>query len=152
MPSVVYALRRDEIWHWYKKAWRRSLWPFHAFLLVMPLGLICLLRREMDVASIVEGGMLGILACGVMIAYPQMRYRSEVRTLILDERGVRGVRGKTDYFVEWAKIARVEQQDGYLVITERKLNAFIIPMRAFASEEEKAAFLDFAENRISQGI
>lgn len=71
---------------------------------------------------------------------------------MLDDRGIRAVRGKTDYFVEWAKIARVEQQDGYLVITERKLNAFIIPMRAFASEEEKAAFLDFAENRISQGI
>lgn len=105
----------------------------------------------MDVASIIEGGVLGLLACGVMVAYPQVRYRSGVRTLTLDERGVRGVRGKTDYFVEWAKIARVEQDGGYLVITERKRNAFVIPMRAFASEEEQATFLDFAENRISQG-
>lgn len=70
MPSVVYALRRDEVWHWYKKAWLRSLWPFHAFVLIMPLGLICLLRQEVGFSSVVEGLLFGLLGCGFMVAYP----------------------------------------------------------------------------------
>lgn len=150
MPSVVYALRRDEVWHCYKKAWLRSLWPFHVFVLTMPLGFICLLRQEVSFSSVVEGLLFGLLACGFMVAYPQLRYRSDTRTLVLDDRGIRAVRGKTDYFVEWAKIARLDDDGDYLIITARKRNAFIVPARAFASKREQLVFRTYADARIYQ--
>jgi hypothetical protein len=146
--SVVYALRRDEIWHWYKAAWKRRLWPFHAFLLIMPVGLFLALRHDGWLNAVVSGGIIGFLACVFMVAYPQIRFRPEQRTLTLEDSGIRGVRGKANYFVEWDKIARVEDDGDYLVITERRMNAFVVPNRAFASDGDRAAFRDFATARV----
>jgi hypothetical protein len=147
--SVVYALRRDEVWRWYKVAWKHRLWPFHAFMLVMPIGLFLALRHDGDwLNAVVSGGIIGLIACVFMVVYPQIRYRPEERTLTVDDAGVRGVRGKSDYFVKWEKIARVEDDGDSLVISERKLNAFIVPHRAFASNADRAAFRDFVAARI----
>ena len=148
--SVVYALRRDEVWRWYKVAWKRRLWPSHAFMVVMSTGLFITLRHDGDwPGATVSGVTIGLLACIFMAAYPQIRYRPQERTLTLDDLGIRGVRGMTDYFVKWDKIAVVEDDDDYLVIAERKLNAFIVPNRAFASEADRMAFRAFAAARIA---
>jgi hypothetical protein len=147
--SVVYALRRDEIWRWYKAAWKRRLWPFHAFMLLMPIGLFLALHHDGGwMSAVVSGGVIGLMACAFMVVYPQIRYRPEERSLTVDDAGVRGVRGKTDYFVKWAKIAGVEDDGDCLVIRERGQNAFIIPHRAFASEADRSAFRDFATARV----
>lgn len=148
--SVVYALRRDEVWRWYKVAWKRRLWPFHALVVLMPVALFLSQPGKGGwMGAAVAGGMIGLLACAFMVAYPQIRYRPQQRTLTLDDSGIRGVRGKTDYFVKWDKVGRIEDDGDYLVITERKLNAFIVPNRAFASEADRAAFRAFAAARIS---
>ncbi len=147
--SVVYALRRDEVWRWYKTAWKRRLWPLHAIMLLMPIGLFLVLRHDGDgLNAVVSGGIIGLIGCAFMVVYPQIRYRAEERTLTVDDAGVRGVRGKTDYFVKWAKIAEVEDDGDYLVIRERGQNAFIVPHRAFASQGDRAAFRDFMTARV----
>ncbi len=149
--QIAYALRRNEVWRWYWRAWRRRLWMFHLLLVV-------LIAAEFYAASPNAPMLIGVFlptllfavpAIALMVAYPQIRFKSETRTLTLAAAGLETtIKGRRREY-RWADFSSVAQVDDDVVLQTKRMNAFIIPPRAFASPEDQSAFAAFVKNAVA---
>jgi hypothetical protein len=64
-----------------------------------------------------------------------------VRTLSFDENGLRTKIGKKSGSVSWLEIESIADSEGTIVISRKNLNAFLVPQRAFQSDQERASVL-----------
>jgi YcxB-like protein len=81
--------------------------------------------------------------------YPLLMFKSQARTLEMDQDGISTVIGKLSVRRSWNDIQSVSEQDTGIIIAGRNGNAFIVPRRAFVSDEEHRHFLSYAQNAVA---
>lgn len=149
MYTVQYASTRAEIWHWYWRAWARpkGLWRYHILIsLLSAIGVTTLEKqRTFDAGRFALIFLITMLGCVVLLPlWPQIRFKPSVRTLKIDEKGFETVIGRRSGSRGWKEVRSVEQSDGAIVITGINNNAFIVPARAFTSEQDRLRFYEAA--------
>jgi hypothetical protein len=149
--EVAYSSTRREIWRWYWQTWRRQLWKIHAAILVLTVFLlvVCVRRggndTERDLIVIATGGAL-ILAWFVL--HPQVMYKPQRRSLLIDAAGISTTIGSRSGQRRWNEISTVSEAGDAIVIQVRNGNAFIVPNRAFMSSEQREGLLAFAKAQL----
>jgi YcxB-like protein len=146
--TVQYRSSREEIWSWYWRAWRSGLWRVHATWLACVSLAILVLRSSQgmpDFRDFVFAILAGAAWIALLPLYPMLRFKTEVRTLTIDETGVSTIIGKRSGFRAWSEIESVQSEQGTIVITGRNRNAFIVPRRAFDTDREQKKFLSYAQ-------
>ena len=149
--EVAYSSTRREIWRWYWQTWRRQLWKIHAAILVLTVFLLVVsVRRggndtERDLIVIATGGAL-ILAWFVL--HPQVMYKPQRRSLLIDAAGISTTIGPRSGQRRWNEISTVSDAGDAIVIQVRNGNAFIVPNRAFTSSEQREGLLAFAKAQL----
>ena len=68
-------------------------------------------------------------------------YKPQIRTLTVNEDGIWTVIGSKSGEAKWAEIINIEDTSEHIIIIRKTLNAFIIPRRAFQSDEDRYTFL-----------
>lgn len=143
MAEVRYSLRRSELWLWYRRAWRTRLWKRHVVIVsaifVGALAVPAALDARLLVATVLSVALLA-----VMVAYPQLRFKPQERSLEIDPMGLRTSIKSSSKAYSWSDVASIDEGIGHIIITLKNLNAFIIPSRAFADEEARNEFLTSA--------
>lgn len=139
--TLKYALSRKEIAQWYWRVWLQKLWMYHAGFFVMVLFIvICTVPRDsgtLPIAVIIASAGLFFF-----ISFPQIMFKPQERSLIVNEGGIDTQIGRRSGRVQWKEVARIEDTPDTIVITRKKtMNAFVIPRRAFKSENERSDFL-----------
>jgi hypothetical protein len=147
--TVQYASTRAEIWRWYWRAWARpkGLWRYHVLVsLLSAIGTTAIEKeRAFDADRFVLMFLITMLVCVVVLPlWPQIRFKSAVRTMTIDDKGFETVIGRFSGARAWKEVRSVEQSDGAIIITGINNNGFIVPSRAFASERERLEFLEAA--------
>jgi hypothetical protein len=149
--KIEYASRRQEIWAWYCRAWRERLWKFHlmVFLAVsVTVGLYFKGSGMLWPAFIMLGLAFGVLAILWLPIYPLLMFKSQNRTLEIDDSGISTTIGRRSARRSWDDVLSVSEGDKSIVILGRNGNAFIVPSRAFGSIEERQRFLSYAQNAV----
>jgi hypothetical protein len=138
--TVSYANTRGEVWRWYARLWLRRLWPIDlglAFTLVTMAGFLSSNIRGLAFPPLFFGILGGV---ALLALAPVLRLTVAApapRTLTVGPEGVSEAgRRRT-----WREITQVDDVDGAAVLNGANRNAFIVPARAFASEEARQAFL-----------
>ncbi len=81
--------------------------------------------------------IFAVCVVALMILYPQLRFKPQLRTLVIDEKGLQTTIGKKNGVRMWREIASIEETSDRVIVTTRSMNAFLIPTSAFASEEAR---------------
>jgi len=79
--------------------------------------------------------IFAVCVVALMVLYPQLRFKPQLRTLIIDENGLQTTIGKKNGVRAWREIASIQETSDFILVTTRGMNAFVIPTSAFASEE-----------------
>lgn len=135
------------MWRWYWRSWRRTLWKIHLLLGLAAFYLAYAMLhadRAPTPGSLAATALLALVPIAILILYPQLRFKPELRTLTADEEGLKTAIGRRTGTIPWSKIARIAEEDGYVILENRIGNALIIPPRAFESERVKAELLGLA--------
>jgi hypothetical protein len=141
--ELSYTSHRVEVWRWYWKTWRRKLWVVHLALAVAICYVAIQSRRTEPIeVAVAKGALMSALAIVGLIAYPQLMFKPQVRTLAVDESGVSTKVGRRSGRRAWREISSIVDDGGYIVMATRK-GAFIVPPRAFRSDIERSEFLRF---------
>jgi hypothetical protein len=149
MYTVRYASTRGEMWRWYWRAWARpkGVWRYHILIsLLSSIGVTVLEKQStFDAGHFFFIFVVTMLGCVVLLPmWAQIRFKPSVRTLKIDEKGIETVIGRRSGFRGWKDVRSVEESDGTVVITGINNNAFIVPSRAFASEQARLEFYEAA--------
>jgi ArsR family metal-binding transcriptional regulator len=75
--------------------------------------------------------------------YPQLCFKPEERVLTLAAEGIVTTIGKRSGTIPWSTVRNV-RDEGAVMIERLNGNAFAVPARAFATIEERRAFIAFA--------
>ncbi len=148
MPiTIQYASTRQEIYRWYLKMWRKTIWKVHLLIFCVPIFLITLPmivgKKPLDVEQILGSIAAGTALIGAMWAYPLLMFKPSPRTLTADESGIVTSIGKKSGRRSWAEIGAInESAEGGVIISVRNGNAFIVPLRAFHSAKARADFVE----------
>jgi hypothetical protein len=144
--TIEYASARSEVWRWYWRAWAapKGLWMYHVVIAlsvsaVLQLGGWGLNARRFFTAAVI----IFILCVLLLPLYPQLRFKSTVRSLTIDPSGIKSTRGKQSLDCRWKDIAAIEDAGDAIVITRAgaNRNSFIIPRRAFTDDAGRTQFL-----------
>jgi YcxB-like protein len=147
MPTITltYTSKRSEVWHWYWRSWRKKLWIYHAYCLVMlPVLAVLFLDRHWpphDYKNVLYGLSAAVAIVGFFIAFPQIVFKPQVRKLTVNEDGIATTIGKKSGTFKWQSIAAIEDTPELIMIRRTNGNALLVPRRAFNSEQEKSDFL-----------
>jgi YcxB-like protein len=149
MYTIRYASSRREIWDWYWSAWARprGLWRYHVLIsLLSAVGTTALEKqRAFSAGHFLFVFAVTMVGCLVLLPlWPQIRFKPAVRILKIDEKGFETVIGRRSGARSWKDVRSVEESDGAIIITGVNNNAFIVPSRAFASEQERGEFYEAA--------
>ncbi|HVY86115.1 MAG TPA: YcxB family protein [Caulobacterales bacterium] len=146
--TIEYASTRGEIWRWYWRSWRRGLWVTHAVVFCWVSGVVLLLLWSTDLLrpmNVVLALVAGIASIAWMPLFPMIQFKPQTRTLTVDERGISTTIGAKSGVRKWDEIRSVADEEGAIVVVVKTKNAFIIPARAFASDADRADFLNYAK-------
>jgi hypothetical protein len=146
--EIRYRSRRGEIWRWYWNRWARGLWRVHLLVIVAAfVGAILASLTNHGAASVgrVLANAIPFSAAAIafMIFYPQLRFKAEERSLSLSAEGVATVIGKQSAIFPWNEISSVEEDGEFVILSNFKNCAFVVPQRAFANPDERQEFLAF---------
>ena len=145
--SISYASQREEVWQWYWRVWRRSLWKIHlGVFAAVALASSFFIFDDMPVSlkELLIVSAIAALPLAAFVAFPMLMFKPETRTLSISSSGIATTIGKRSGNIPWTDIINVREEGDALVIQRRNLNAFVIPMRAFKTTAEKSEFADFA--------
>src|SRR5580693_67013 len=140
---LTYSTTRRELATWYWQMWKKKLWKFHAAFLATSIAVVALTsgRWPPSVVDIVRGIAVAVAVIASLILFPQIMFKPEVRTLSFDKNGLRTKIGKKSGSTSWLEIQSVTDSEGTIVISGKNLNAFLVPQRAFQSDQERASVL-----------
>lgn len=152
--KIEYASQRREVWNWYWRAWRKRLWKTHLLTFVVVgasaiVGLYANRRGTLSPTFLLLPPAFGLLSILWMPIYPQLRFKSQVRSLEVDQDGISTTIGRLAARRSWEDVLSISEENDQIIILGRNGNAFLVPMRAFTSLEEKRAFLSFAQSALA---
>jgi hypothetical protein len=145
--SVRYESRRNEVWRWYWRAWRRGLWKTHAVvfsIIALATSLAVYGHVPTDVRGCALVCAVGFVPLIGFVIWPVIMFKPQTRTLAVDERGIATTIGILNKTLPWHEIGDVQEHKGSVVITGRNQNAFIVPARAFGSTQAMLEFQNYA--------
>lgn len=151
---MEYVSRRREVWNWYWRAWRKRLWKTH-LLIFLAVGVAAMVglsakgRGTFSPTSFLVAAAFGLLSILWMPIYPQLRFKSQLRSLEVDQDGISTTIGRLAARRSWEDVLSIAEEDGLIIILGRNGNAFLVPARAFASIGEKQVFLSFVQNALA---
>ncbi len=147
MIQLQYSITRGELASWYWRSIRRNrrhrrLWLLSVVGWAVLAFIYCRWTiRTTPVSSLASAIVVGGLVACLLALYPQLRFRAQIRTLTVGPEGLSTtIAGRSEHY-PWSKIAAVEDTGDRIVITNRNLNAFLVPARAFSSADHRAEFL-----------
>ena len=76
-----------------------------------------------------------------LAGYPLVRFKPQMRTLALLPTGIATSIGTQSKAYQWSEVATLENDSGFVIITFRNLNAFIVPPEAFDGVSHSQAVL-----------
>lgn len=139
--TIRYKSSRKEVNAWYWKKWREKLWLYHLGLFVLTAVMFASrwpAGNSFDLLRGVIAGFLVVLAC---IAFPQIMFKPKERALTVNANGIDTEIGRIKGHIGWNEVGKVEEASHAILITRKKSgNAFIVPNRAFQSQEERDVF------------
>jgi hypothetical protein len=147
--TVNYASRRSEIWRWYWRAWARpaGLWRVHV-LFGATCGLVFTVLRNLhsfDVGFFLVAAAFYTLTFIILLSlWPQIRFKSAVRSLTINAQGLTTSIGKILASRLWRDVRSIEEKNETIVIVGNNQNAFIVPSRAFSADHERREFYEAA--------
>jgi len=145
--TIHYRSSRKEVSEWYWKMWRKKFWRYH----IATLGIVFLVsigHWPPSSSEVLRGLTIGLIAVIGMLAFPQIMFKPQERTLTTNDQGIHTKIGNRQKQIGWNEISEVEKtQYAILIVRKRTGNAFIIPQRAFKSEQEFEAFYQSAKDR-----
>lgn len=147
--TISYTSLRGEVWAHYWRLWRQKLWRFHAVLFAtVTLGLLIGLSGwRLSPAALAGVAILGgLIPCALFALYPLAKFKPQTRLLTIDRAGLATSIGKLHGEVPWSGVDAIVGQQELIIIQRTNGNAFIIPARAFASSDSRAAFLSAARD------
>jgi hypothetical protein len=153
--KVEYASERREIWRWYWRNWRKDIWKIHLSMFLLVSGVVAFfLTRNAGLwlPSMLLAAACGFLSIAWMPAYPILMFSPEKRSVEIDEDGISTTVREDRFRRSWGDIRSISQEDGYIVLMGQKGSAFLIPPRAFQSEDEKQRFLSFALDALGASL
>jgi hypothetical protein len=153
--TVTYRTRRREIAQFFRFLWMRS--PRLRNGQIVTAGGVLAVSLVVQAAS-GRGGSRALLiglawaaaAVGFLWLYPVLRFKSQERRLAIDERGIHTSIGAKTALIPWREIDLVAPRGDRIYIVRKKLNGFVVPLRACASREDLEAFAKEA-SRLKEG-
>ncbi len=142
--TLRYRSSRREVWAFYWWCWKqpRGLWRLHAAIAAFFAAIVV---RSMGAGSPLPGllFLLAVLAgVGlVSVLFPQIMFKPQERVLIIDETGLTTTIGDRSGARAWREIMTVAPLPGMIAIVGKSLNGFVVPRRAFDSDEAMDRFL-----------
>ena len=127
--KVEYASQRREVWQWYWRTWRKDIWKIHLTMFLVVSG-----------------------AVAWMPAYPILMFSPERRSVEIDQDGISTTIEENSFRRSWDDIRSISQEDGYIVLMGQSGSAFLIPPRAFQTEDEQQRFLSFALDALGASL
>ncbi|MCL2715164.1 MAG: YcxB family protein [Alphaproteobacteria bacterium] len=149
MFRIEYASRREELWWWYRKMWRRRFWKLHALCFCVVAATVFLFVDGSSQGRAMLCLGWGATAVVFMVVYPQLLFKPQMRIILVDEDGLKTTIGRKSGVRTWSELTSVEDEAGYLIVTCTIGNAFVIPPRAFATHEMRAHFASFLRSRVT---
>lgn len=141
--TLTYSTTRRELATCYWRMWKKKLWKFHAAFIVTSIAVVVLIAGHWppSVMDIVRSIVVAVAVIASLILFPQIMFKPEVRTLSFDKNGLRTKIGKKSGSVSWQEIESITDSESTIVISRKNLNAFLVPQRAFQSDQERASVL-----------
>ena len=145
--TIQYSTSRAEIWRWYWRAWARplGLWRHHLFVAGSVFLLIYLLAHHGQ-SALRAATIGGFLALGMVLLlfplWPQLKFKSEIRTLSIDHQGISTKVGTWHAVIPWVEVGRIAPGADGIYIEGKNGNAFIVPNRAFTAPQQRVEFLE----------
>ncbi len=141
--TLTYSSTRHELATWYWRMWKKKLWKVHIVCLVISLTVVVLAAGHWPPSTmeITRGLVVGAAVVLFLILFPQIMFKPQVRTLVFDRNGIRTKIGKKTGTISWQEIDNISDTEGTIVISRKNLNAFLVPQRAFQSEQERVSVL-----------
>jgi hypothetical protein len=102
------------------------LWVFGAFVLGAT-------RNFTQPFSFRAGLAVGISVMAILALYPQLRFKPQLRTLVLLPEKITTTIGARSEEYSWSDVGRLEKDGEYLIVGFRSLNAFVVPASAFTN-------------------
>lgn len=148
--TVRYALSRSEMLTamWYSAKYsgrlRRRILVLPAFVAVASLLGAYVGRHVITTADLMIAAAWAIGALLLMPMLVAARTKGQERILELTPDGVTTRIGSLSGTVPWRAVAFVDDVGPFVVIAGHNMNAFLVPNRAFADDQERAQFIDEA--------
>lgn len=113
----------------------------HASVFVVVLAVGLGYSSALDWSGVVISLLIALLIVGFFILFPQIMFKPQMRTLTVSKNGIETSIGKMDKHVDWKEINKIENSGETIAIIRKNLNAFLVPRRAFGTEQERNDFL-----------
>jgi hypothetical protein len=145
--TLEYASTRSMLWHWYWRSLLRG--GAHRTMWLVWMGMAFLIGFSISHSSGTSdapAALAGLVASSCLAvflaAYPQLRFKPEVRVLTLLPEGMSTtIRGQTKTY-SWRDVAQFDESGEFLIIGLKNLNAFIVPPTAFRDAREREGVIE----------
>jgi hypothetical protein len=144
---LTYTSSRSTLAKWYWRSLRRSKRHQAFWLLWVSTAFVAgyFISSAAGAPQAVAGGFAvatSLVTISLLALYPQLRFKSQTRTLTLLRSGIdTAIAGREKHF-PWSEVANITADEGFVIITFRNLNAFIVPPTAFASVAKQVECVD----------
>jgi len=146
--KLRYSSTRAEIWQWYWRSWKKSLWRIHVFFSVMAGFMLS--GASFDSVKPMSWFAYTLAAFPFMVAaftaFPQIMFKPQERMLEVSSDGWKSQVGKMSGSRKWSKVASVEDTAGLVLIKGKNGNVLIVPLRAFESSAQREQFVKDAKS------
>jgi hypothetical protein len=144
--TIEYKTERSEIVRCYWIRWRKQLWKYHIVIFTVMTVVVAhqMIKQSelgLSASAVMKASGVGLACIIWMILYPILNHKTDLRTLSIDESGIKTSIGKLSAQIHWPQIASVDVLQDEIVITGKNMNAFIIPKRAFVNDEKRNEFV-----------
>jgi YcxB-like protein len=100
-------------------------------------------------------GYILIIAIGLIpligfALWPMIKFKPQTRTLTVNESGIETSVGDKKGKVSWNEFIYFKREPGLIVLQRRNLNSFLVPSRAFKTENDEEEFQSFVSKKINE--
>jgi hypothetical protein len=148
--TIEYRSNRSEVAAAYWYTWRHS-WRMRILQVVIAAAVFLwtssfLRSPDRPFRSTVFPAALWTAAVLALLPlYPQLRFKSQLRRLTIDENGIHTTIGALRGDIPWARVVSIATVRDRTYVIGTNLNCFIIPERAFSTAEQRIEFIRSAE-------